>query len=45
MPSRAVFGKVFGVFDEEARVEKRGRFIIDPVVSEGQSPCAPEGRR
>lgn len=39
-------GKIFGVFDEDARVENRGRFIIDPdgVVQGYEVLTPPFGR-
>jgi alkyl hydroperoxide reductase subunit AhpC len=39
-------GKAFGVFDEEAGVETRGRFIIDPdgVVQGYEVLTPPVGR-
>ena len=39
-------GKIFGVFDEEAGVENRGRFIIDPdgVVQGYEVLTPPVGR-
>jgi peroxiredoxin (alkyl hydroperoxide reductase subunit C) len=39
-------GKVFGVFDEDAGVETRGRFIIDPEgVVKGCEVLTPSGWR
>ena len=37
-------GKVFGVYDEDAGVETRGRFIIDPDgVIQGYEVLTPAG--
>lgn len=44
--SEGKVGRVFGVFDEEAGVENRGRFIIDPdgVVQGYEVLTPPVGR-